>query len=103
MPGTDPLWQALMEVTDPEHPISLVDMGLIYGISRQAGCVRVAMTFTATACPCMEWMIDDVRSRLLQEPGVEQVAVDVVWDPPWTVDRLSPRAGELLRRWGVSV
>src|SRR5207302_11099135 len=61
---------ALTEVTDPEWPVSIVDMGLVYGVAVEAGTVTLTLTFTATACPCMEMIQDDIRERLLRVPGV---------------------------------
>lgn len=95
-------WKALKEVIDPEFPVSVVDMGLIYGIEEADGTVTVTMTYTAVSCACMEWIEGDIRNRLLKEPGVRDVQINVVWDPPWTVDRLSPEAREKLKYWGVS-
>ncbi len=96
------LWQALEEVTDPEFPVSVVDMGLIYGLELRGSTAHVQLTFTAMGCPCMEFIIEDIRERLLQEPEVESVDLQIVWDPPWTRQRLSPRAVEKLKTWGVS-
>ncbi len=96
------LWRALEDVNDPEFPVSVVDMGLIYGVQRQGRMVRVQLTFTAMGCPCMEFIIADVRERLLQEPDVDEVDLEIVWDPPWTRKRLSPKAVQRLRSWGVS-
>ncbi len=101
-PGTHELWAALREVMDPEFPISLVDLGLIYDIRRDGARVEVDLTFTATACPCMDFIKDDTRERLLQEPGVEEVAIEVVWDPPWTTDRMTEEGKATLRRFGVA-
>lgn len=101
-PGTGSLWAALREVLDPEFPISVVDLGLVYDIRRDAGRVEVDVTFTAMACPCMDFIKDDIRERLEREPGVDEVVVQVVWDPPWTRERLSERAREQLRRFGVA-
>ena len=102
MNRTERIWRALAEVRDPEYPISVVDMGLIYAVRLAGSRVRVEMTFTATGCPCMGWIQADIQSRLLQEEGVAQVELTVVWDPPWSVDRLSPKAMEQLKHWGVS-
>jgi metal-sulfur cluster biosynthetic enzyme len=95
-------WEALYEVMDPEFPVSVVDMGLIYGIKERNGEVEVTMTYTAVSCACMEWIEGDIRKRLLQEPGVTSVKIHVVWDPPWTAERLSEAAREKLKTWGVS-
>ena len=102
-PQEESLWQALDEVQDPEFPISIVDMGLIYAIKRQAGRVLVQLTFTAMGCPCMEFILTDVRERLLQEPDIEQVNIEIVWDPPWTRQKLSQKGIEKLKEWGVTV
>lgn len=96
------LWEALRDVIDPELPVSVVDLGLIYGIRRDGSRVEVDMTFTATACPCMDFLKDDVRERLLREPGVSEVEIRVVWDPPWTTARLSEEARAVLGRHGVA-
>ena len=103
------VWRALYEVPDPEFPISLVDLGLVYGVevtepdSTGGAKVMVAITLTATACPCVEFIKWDVRDRLLQEDGVSEVDVRITWDPPWTNDRISDRGREALRRAGVSI
>jgi metal-sulfur cluster biosynthetic enzyme len=101
-PSVDCLWQALCEVADPELPVSLVDLGLICAIRRSDGAVEVDLTFTASACPCMEFIIEDVRERLLREPGVTQVTVRDVWDPPWHTDRMTAHGRALLRSFGVA-
>jgi len=101
-PGAASLWSALREVNDPEFPISVVDLGLVYDIRRAGARVEVDLTFTATACPCMDFIREDVRDRLLKEPGVEEVDVRVVWDPPWTVDRMTEEGRAALRRLGVA-
>ena len=100
---TDNLWRALEEVNDPEFPMSLIDLGLIYGIKRVGKSVQVQVTFTAMGCPAMEMILDDVRTRLKQEPGVDQVDIEIVWDPPWNKSRLSERGRDMLRSWGVAV
>ena len=101
-PITSHIWSALREVRDPELPISIVDMGLVYDVRYEDGTVDIDMTFTATACPCMEFIMDDIRTRLKQEAEVEKVAINVVWDPPWTNDRLTPEGREILKVYGVS-
>lgn len=97
--------RALYEVSDPEFPISVVDLGLIYGVDadEETGSVTVRLSFTATACPCMDFIEWDVRERLLEEPGVSDVAIEVVWDPPWTTARITERGRGILRGTGVAV
>jgi metal-sulfur cluster biosynthetic enzyme len=96
------LWSALREVMDPEFPVSLVDLGLIYGVRFAGGRVDVDLTFTATACPCMDFIREDIRERLLREPGVREVVIHEVWDPPWTTARMTPEGRALLRSFGVA-
>lgn len=96
------LWAALREVRDPELPISVVDLGIVYGIRRDGGRVEVELTFTATACPCMGFIQEDVRERLLREPGVAAVEIRVVWDPPWTRDRMTDEGRRILKEYGVA-
>jgi metal-sulfur cluster biosynthetic enzyme len=100
---TGPLWNALREVMDPEIPISLVDLGLIYDVRQEGTVVEVDLTFTATACPCMAFIHFDIQDRLRQEPGVEEVTVNEVWTPAWTKARITPEGREALRRCGVSM
>lgn len=102
---TEAAYRTLYEVSDPEFPISLVDLGLVYGVeaNEENGSVAVSLSFTATACPCMDFIKWDVRERLLREPGVTRVDIETVWDPPWTTDRISERGREIMRRAGVSV
>jgi metal-sulfur cluster biosynthetic enzyme len=101
---TEHLWIALSEVQDPEMPINLVDLGVIYGISESDdGVVDVDLTFTAMGCPASEFILEDVRDRLLREPGVKDVRVNIVWDPPWTAARLTDAGRDALEAWGLAV
>lgn len=95
-------WEALKEVMDPEFPISVVDMGLIYDLEKNGSEIDVTMTYTSVSCACMEWIEGDIKKRLLEEEEIQSVNIHVVWDPPWIVDRLSPEGREKLKYWGVS-
>jgi metal-sulfur cluster biosynthetic enzyme len=99
----DRVWSALAEIDDPEMPVNLVDLGVIYGVEVGEGTVRVRLTFTAMGCPASDMITSDIRERLLEEPGVRDVVIDVVWDPPWSSERLTPDGREALRAWGLSV
>jgi len=101
-PAVDRLWRALREVADPELPVSLVDLGLVRAIRRADTRVEVDLTYTATACPCLEFIRLDVRDRLLHEPGVEEVRINDVWDVPWTVELMTDEGRALLRSFGVA-
>lgn len=97
------LWAALAEVQDPEMPVNLVDLGVIYDVRDESGVVDVDLTFTAMGCPASEFILDDVRERLLQEDGVREVRVNVVWDPPWTAARMTQAGRDALEAWGLAV
>jgi len=97
------LWAALAEVQDPEMPVNLVDLGVIYGIAEHDGIVDVDLTFTAMGCPASDFILEDVRERLLREPGVREVRINVVWNPPWTAARLTPEGRDALEAWGLAV
>ena len=94
---------ALREVVDPEMPVNIVDLGLIYDVRQDGGRVYVDLTFTAMGCPAADMILSDIRERLLAEPGVAEVQVEVVWDPPWTTARMSEEGREALRFWGLAV
>lgn len=97
------VWACLDEVLDPEIPISLVELGLIYGVEVDGGVVRIRLTFTATACPCMEFIREDIRDRLQQESWIQDLRIEEVWDPPWTNERITDLGREKLRQLGVGV
>ena len=104
-PPADPargVWEALGEVLDPEIPISLPELGLIYGVDFADGAVTVSLTYTATACPCMEFIREDITDRLESESWIDTVELVEVWDPPWTSDRITPEGRQKLRKLGVS-
>ena len=97
------VWAALREVDDPEMPINLVDLGLVYGVEVGEGMARVQLTFTAMGCPATDMIMGDIRSRLLEEPGIDEVVIEVVWDPPWSSSRMSDDGRQTLQAWGLAV
>jgi len=80
--------QALRAVFDPELGMSVVDLGLVYGMEIDAGRVSITMTLTAQGCPLHESIAEWVRRAIRKIPGVEDVQVAVTFDPPWTPDRI---------------
>ncbi|MFI4972468.1 MAG: metal-sulfur cluster assembly factor [Candidatus Dormiibacterota bacterium] len=100
---TQRFWAALSEVRDPEMPVNLVDLGVIYGITENEGVVEVDLTFTAMGCPASEFILDDVRERLMREDGVRDVRINVVWNPPWTAARMTEAGRDALEEWGLAV
>lgn len=107
MVSEEDVLEALGSVEDPELPVSIVDMGLIYGVEvdprEQGARVTVEMTFTSMGCPAMGMLKSDVHEALEPLDDVEEVRIRTVWDPPWTTDRLSEEARDMLRVTGVSV
>jgi FeS assembly SUF system protein len=84
---------ALRTVYDPEIPVNVYDLGLIYQVDvRPPGGVEITMTLTAPACPVAGMMPGLVESAVRQVDGVTAVRVDLVWDPPWTKERMSDEA-----------
>ena len=85
--------EALSRVFDPEIPVNIYELGLIYDvIVDQAGVVGIRMTLTAPACPAAQFLPLEVKKQIAQISGVTDVKVDVVWDPPWDRDRMSDTA-----------
>jgi metal-sulfur cluster biosynthetic enzyme len=97
------LWLALRDVEDPEIPISVVGMGLIVSIAYRPAerAVDLELTYTAMGCPAMDFIQDDIRERLLAEPDVEIVEIEVVWDPVWTRSRIREDARIRMRSLGI--
>jgi metal-sulfur cluster biosynthetic enzyme len=89
--------QALQEVFDPEVPFNVVDLGLIYGVEISDGKVKIKMTLTTIGCPLSYFLVDMVREAVREKiPEVEDVEVELVFDPPWTPDRMKPEVRKLL-------
>ena len=87
----DAIERALEHVLDPEIGLSVVELGMIYGIEVEGATARIRMTLTAPGCPLHDVMVDGVRAATLGVPGVERAEVELVFDPPWTPDRMKPR------------
>tara|TARA_B100001123_G_scaffold125116_3_gene145783 strand:- start:5116 stop:5709 length:594 start_codon:yes stop_codon:yes gene_type:complete len=86
---------------DPEVPLSIIDMGLIYGIDvTENNDVNIKMTMTTKGCPLHETMVDDVKRYAKKVSGVNNVDVEIVWDPPWTMDKMSDEAKAKMKTMG---
>ncbi|MCI0488807.1 MAG: SUF system Fe-S cluster assembly protein [Blastocatellia bacterium] len=85
--------EVLQNCFDPEIPVNIYDLGLIYEIKVEpAGKVEIKMTLTAPNCPVAGTLPGEVESRVQAVPGVTDVNVELVWDPPWCTDRMSEAA-----------
>lgn len=96
------VWQALGGVTDPEYPLSIVDLGMVYGVQARNGHVDIEMTFTAIGCPAIEMIVSDVKEAIYKLSGVERVHVEIVWSPPWTKAKISETGRTILQYHGVT-
>lgn len=88
--------EALQECYDPEIPVNLVELGLIYDVKIIDDWIGVKMTLTTPGCGMSGMISQDVRNRLLRIPGVKDADVRIVWDPPWSPARMSPAARKRL-------
>jgi metal-sulfur cluster biosynthetic enzyme len=92
---------SLKQCMDPEIPISIVDLGLIYGIDiSEKNDVNIKMTMTTKGCPLHDTMVDDVKRYTRKVAGVNNVNVDIVWDPPWSMDKISDEAKSMMKNMG---
>lgn len=88
--------EVLRTCYDPEIPLNVYDLGLVYGIDIRGDRIHIKMTLTAPGCPMAGQIGPDVESHLLEIEGINDAVVEMVWDPPWTPDMLRPEAKELL-------
>ena len=94
---------SLTKCMDPEVPLNIVEMGLIYGIDiSQSNDVNIKMTMTTQGCPLHQTLVSDVTRYVKKVPGVNNVNVDIVWDPPWTLDKMSDAAKAKLKNFSSS-
>ena len=103
MPATtqEEVLTALKDCYDPEIPVNIVDLGLIYGVKFDPAegdtqDVTIDLTLTSQGCPAHVSIGEQIKMRLLQLPGVRNANVNVVWTPPWTPERISPEARKQL-------
>jgi len=97
----DQIRASLRQCMDPEIPISIVDLGLIYGIDiSEKNDVDIKMTMTTKGCPLHDTMVDDVKRYTRKVSGVNNVNVNIVWDPPWSMDKISEEAKSRMKNMG---
>jgi len=95
---------SLKQCMDPEVPINIVDMGLIYGIDvTDSNDVNIKMTMTTQGCPLHETLVSDVTRYAKKVPGVNNVKVDIVWDPPWSMEKMSDEGKAVLKNMGAGL
>ncbi len=86
----------LKTVLDPEIGLDVINLGLVYEIKIENDEIYLKMTMTTPGCPLTAWILADAENRLRSLPGVKDVKIDLVWDPPWSVDMISEEARKLL-------
>jgi len=97
MVTSEAVYAALKEVHDPEIPVNIVDLGLVYDVQVEEGTrVQMTMTLTTPGCGMAQQIALSAKQRILQIPGVAQAAVTVVWEPKWDPSRMSPAARQQL-------
>ena len=97
------IWAALADVRDPEiPPVSIVDMGMVHRVTADGPRVRVEIMPTFVGCPALDIIRRDVVNRLRAVPGVGEVEVAFVFDPPWSSDRITAEGRERLRSFGIA-
>ena len=88
--------RALRQVKDPELDMNIVDLGLVYDVEVADGDVRIAMTLTSPGCPAGPMITNDVYKVVRALEGVQDVDVDIVWEPYWTPERIDPKVRALM-------
>ena len=88
--------KVLKECYDPEIPISIVDLGLIYDVKVEKGRVKIRMTLTAPTCPMSSFIVENVRNRVKEIKGVKSVDIELVFEPAWSPERMSKKARRIL-------
>lgn len=103
MPSREEIIEVLKTCYDPEIPVNIWDLGLIYDLRQEDGKVYIRMTLTALGCPIGPILAEEIRTKLLALGGVEDVEVEIVFSPPWTPDRLTEEGRLVLQSMGYPV
>ena len=97
------VWDALYEIEDPEMPISIVDLGLIYGVTVEDDRAAIDMTLTYTGCPARDMLRDEIHEAVASVSGIESVDLRLVWSPEWSIEMVTEQGKEDLREFGLSI
>ena len=96
MPTREEAIDALRGVEDPELGMDIVDLGLVYDAEIEGPKVKVSHTLTSMGCPAWQMIQEDMQNVISSLPGVEEVEIELTWDPPWTPDKMSDDAKFIL-------
>lgn len=97
------VFDALHDVEDPEMPLSVVDLGLVYDVTVEGGHAVVTMTLTYTGCPARQYLRDEIEAAAASADGVDDATVRLVWSPEWSLEMVTDAGRDALREFGVSV
>ncbi|WP_168734676.1 metal-sulfur cluster assembly factor [Deinococcus sp. KSM4-11] len=104
LPSNDQILESLKVVKDPEIPVNVVDLGLIYGVDIDAnGAVDITMTLTSVGCPVQDLIRADAEMAVGRLDGVTDVNVEFVWTPPWGPDKMTEDGKRQMRMFGFNV
>ena len=96
MPTVDDVYRELRQVYDPEIPVNIVDLGLVYDVKLENETCNVRMTLTSQSCPEARTIPEVVKRRVTEIEGVSACQVEIVWEPGWTPQRISPNGRRIL-------
>ena len=96
MPTREEIIQAIQQVYDPEIPVNIYDLGLIYNVELAGDGVKITMTLTSQGCPSAQQIPDMVRAKVEALPNARNVDVRLVWEPPWSPSMISPEGKKIL-------
>lgn len=101
MVSQDDVVAVLKKCYDPEIPINIYDLGLVYNIDlNEDGTVGIKMTLTAPGCPASGYISTDVKRKIEALPGVKEATINIVWEPPWTPEKMTESAKKQFG-WGI--
>ena len=96
MPTEEEVYEVLRTCYDPEIPVNIVDLGLVYDVQVAEQKVDVKMTLTARGCGMGGYIASEAEQKLLELPGIDEAKVEIVWEPPWEPSMISPEARKML-------
>jgi len=104
LPSQEQVIEALKVVKDPEIPVNVVDLGLVYEVEvKEGGTVDIAMTLTSIGCPAQDIVKADAEIAVMRLEGVNAVNVDFIWTPPWSPAKMTEDGKRQMRMFGFNV
>jgi metal-sulfur cluster biosynthetic enzyme len=97
------VWDTLYDIEDPEMPISIVDLGLIYGVDVTDDVATIDMTLTYSGCPARDMLLDEVEEDVEAIDGIDGTQVRLVWSPEWSLEMVTDQGEADLKEFGLSV